>query len=430
MSDRRSAQGKINAAGQTAPALNPRARLHFLFLNIGHFLDHLFTLIFATVAALVLSREWGLSYAELIPYATPGFVAFGLFSLPSGWLADRWSREGMIAVFFIGIGIAAIATSFASSPMEIAIGLFVVGVFAAIYHPVGLALVAEEQRGLGMAIAINGVWGNLGVGSAALITGFLIDVASWHAAFAVPGAVSIAIGLAYLALFHQRIRLRARRTEKAAGPGGRVEAKAIDPAVRALLIRLTILVFFTAAVGSLIFQSTTFALPKVFEERLGGIAGSATIIGALAFLVFAVGSLAQLVVGASLDRFGPRTIFAVVVTIQLVFFAAMPGLVDWAALVVALAFMIGAFGQIPINDYLIGRTAKSELRASVYGARYVVTFTVLAATLPFISWVHANHGFDTLFRVLAGASVALLAAVWLLPNRLPGTEPANPTVKP
>ena len=40
-----------------------RDRISFLFLNIGHYLDHLFTLVFATVAALALSREWGLSYS-------------------------------------------------------------------------------------------------------------------------------------------------------------------------------------------------------------------------------------------------------------------------------------------------------------------------------------------------------------------------------
>ena len=76
-----------------------RDRINFLFLNIGHYLDHLFTLIFATVAALALSREWGLSYSELLKYAAPGFFAFGLFSLPAGWLADKWSREGMMVVF-------------------------------------------------------------------------------------------------------------------------------------------------------------------------------------------------------------------------------------------------------------------------------------------------------------------------------------------
>ncbi len=50
-------------------------RLNFFFLNIGHLYDHLFVLIFATVAALSLSKNWGLTYDELIPYATPGFIA-------------------------------------------------------------------------------------------------------------------------------------------------------------------------------------------------------------------------------------------------------------------------------------------------------------------------------------------------------------------
>ena len=118
-------------------------RLHFLFLNVGDFLDHLFVLIFATVAALALIGKWGMSYAELVPYATPGFIAFGIFSLPAGWLADRWSQEGMMTVFFVGAGLSALVTSFATTPLEIAIGLFAVGIFAAIYHPVGLAMVAR-----------------------------------------------------------------------------------------------------------------------------------------------------------------------------------------------------------------------------------------------------------------------------------------------
>ena len=80
-----------------------RDRAYFLLLNVGHFLDHLFTLIFATVAALVLTREWGVTYGELLAYATPGFFAFGLFALPAGWLADRWSRDGMMVVLFVAL---------------------------------------------------------------------------------------------------------------------------------------------------------------------------------------------------------------------------------------------------------------------------------------------------------------------------------------
>jgi MFS family permease len=394
-----------------------RERLHFLLLNVGHFLDHLFTLIFATVAALALTREWGLGYSDLLKYATPGFFAFGVFALPAGWLADRWSREGMMGVFFVGIGLASIATAFARTPFEIAVGLFVVGLFAAIYHPVGLAIVVQKWKNTGMRLAVNGVWGNLGVGSAALITGYFIDHGGWRTAFVVPGVVSILIGIVYTALMWPEIvRPRPRRAAKAAS------AAAPSPGLKALLLRVSAIVFLTTAVSSIVFQSTTFALPKVFDERLGGLALSATLIGQLAFLVFAVASIGQLIVGHYLDRLGPRTVFMTAAAVQLVFFAVMPGLTDWAALLCAMVFMLAAFGQIPINDYMIGRLAEGEYRARIYGVRYVVSFTVLAATLPLIAFVYENWGFDALFRVLAVSAAVILAAVAQLPRRLPSPQ--------
>jgi MFS family permease len=413
-----------------------RDRSYFLLLNVGHFLDHLFTLIFATVAALALHREWNIGYAELIAYATPGFFAFGVFALPAGWLADRWSRDGMMCVFFVGIGLTAILTGFAQSPWQIGIGLFVIGMFAAIYHPVGLAIVTTKWRNTGMRIATNGVWGNLGVASAALIAGYLIDHGGWRMAFFAPGVFSIAVGLAYMALRRESINVE-RRAPKEAGRAGR---EAESASYRAVLARVSAIVFLTTAVSSVIFQSTTFALPKIFDERLQGLAAQlsawaegagggeqadvATALGSLAFVVFAVASMAQLLVGLMLDRFGPRRVFMIVAAIQIVFFSLMPGLRDAFALAAALGFMLGAFGQIPINDYMIGKLASGAYRARIYGVRYVVSFTVLAATLPLIAFVYDAWGFDTLFRILAGAAVVILAAVAVLPRRLPTPEAA------
>ncbi len=411
-----------------------RDRAYFLLLNVGHFLDHLFTLIFATVAALALHRDWGIGYAELLVYATPGFFAFGVFALPAGWLADKWSRDGMMCVFFVGIGLASIATGLAQTPLQIGVGLFVIGAFAAIYHPVGLAIVTIKWRDTGMRIAVNGVWGNLGVACAALITGFLIDHGGWRMAFFVPGAFSILVGLAYATLRRDTL-VAERRPPKAQRVAVPAPAAA---AYRAVLIRVSAIVFVTAALGSIIFQSTTFALPKIFDERLqglaaelstwtDGIAGSgqgdvATVIGSLAFLVFAVASIAQLVVGSLLDRFGPRPVFVAVAVMQLVFFSLMPGLTDGVALAVALGFMLGAFGQIPINDFMIGKMASGPFRARIYAVRYVVSFTVLALSLPLIAFVYDTWGFDTLFRILAATALVVLAAVVVLPRRLPTPE--------
>jgi len=395
-----------------------RERTHFLLLNVGHFMDHLFTLIFASVAALALHREWGLGYADLLKYATPGFFAFGVFALPAGWLADKWSRDGMMSVFFIGIGIASILTGFARTPFEIALGLFVLGAFAAIYHPVGLAIVVEKWKNTGMRIAVNGVWGNLGVASAALVTGYFIDHGGWRTAFFVPGVVSILIGIGYSVLRWSEI------TQPRARSVAQAPARELPSDVKAMLLRVSMIVFLTTAVSSIVFQSTTFALPKVFDERLGGLAISATALGQLAFLVFALASIGQLIVGHFLDRLGPRTVFMAAAALQVVFFMAMPGLVDVPALICALGFMLAAFGQIPINDYMIGRLADGEWRARIYGVRYVVSFTVLAAALPLIAFIYENWGFDVLFRVLALSAAVILAAVSLLPRRLPATHDA------
>jgi MFS family permease len=290
-----------------------------------------------------------------------------------------------------------------------------------------------KASGTGMAIGINGVWGNFGVGCAALITGWFIDHGGWRSAFIVPGVLSILIGLAYWWLVRADIRSAAVKRQAAVATPAAANSNAAPTSppmsadAKAALWRLTAIVFFTTAVSSIIFQSTTFALPKVFDERLQGIAGSATLVGWLAFLVFAVASMAQLVVGRLLDVLGPRTVFMGAALLQLVFFAAMPGFHDLSALAIALGFMLGAFGQIPINDFMIGKMAKSELRATVYGVRYVVSFSALAATLPLIAWVHGTYGFDMLFRILAVAAALILVAVSMLPRRMPEAAPTVAT---
>ena len=119
---------------QTA-ALDDRARRRSIgFLNWAHFLDHYVILIFPTVV-IGLEAVYGRSYGELLILSTAAFTAFGLFALPSGWLADKWSRRNMIALYYFGTGICCALVGASDSFETLAIALFGVGVFAAIYHP-------------------------------------------------------------------------------------------------------------------------------------------------------------------------------------------------------------------------------------------------------------------------------------------------------
>ena len=108
-----------------------------LFLNIGHFIDHMLMLIFAK-AAFSAGLAFGLAedgaYAEMIPYGIPSLVLFGACAPIAAHLADRWHRNGMIVVFFVGIGLSAVLAGFTNNPLQMAFGLAAIGVFAAIYH--------------------------------------------------------------------------------------------------------------------------------------------------------------------------------------------------------------------------------------------------------------------------------------------------------
>src|SRR5712675_396187 len=166
------------------------------FVNAAHFIDHYSMLIFAA-AVIIMGPTLGMAYSELLPYATPGFVAFGAGSLITGWLGDRWSRRHMMVIFFAGIGASMIAVGLVQTPLQLGAALLAIGLFASIYHPVGTAMIVSYAEKLGREMGLNGVWGNLGVASSALVTGVVGQYLGWRWAFIVPGIVTILIGIAF-----------------------------------------------------------------------------------------------------------------------------------------------------------------------------------------------------------------------------------------
>ena len=391
-------------------------RINFFFLNIGHFFDHMFVLIFATVSALSLTTEWGMSYSELILYATPGLVAFGALAVPVGWLADKWSRENMMAIFFIGIGASTAFTALAETPLQIGAGLLFIGIFAAIYHPVGIAMVVHGREKTGVPLAINGIFGNMGIAVAALMTAVLIDTNGWRAAFVLPGLISIGCGFVYIMFIRASRAVSASKVANfAAAKKAGVSSMTID---RNLIIRTFAIIFITTAIGGFIMRSTTFALPKIFDERLTDITNSATLTGMYSFLVFTLAAFAQLAVGYLIDRYSIKVIFAIVAALQAIFFLIMANLTGLPALLVSLGFMLVVFGQIPINDVLVGRVTRSDWRSRAYALRYVITFSVSATAIPLIALIHAEWSFVILFLVMAIGAAGTFTIVLLLPRAI------------
>ena len=376
-----------------------------LLLNLGHALDHLLMLIFPTVV-LAMSAELGRGYADLLPLSLGGFVAFGAGSIPAGWLADRWSRTGMMTVFFFGIGAAGILTGLANGPAQIALGLTLIGVFAAIYHPVGIAMLVANRENVGRVLGVNGVFGNVGVAFSALLAGALAQAAGWRAAFIVPGAIAIGVGVVF-ALTARGVQAGAP-TRRAAG-AARLS--------RSDLARVFGVLTVATACGGVIFNATTIAMPKVFDERLSSLTHSTLGIGMLVCGVYLVAAMAQLCVGWWLDRRPLKSVFVPVVALQVPLLALAGTMDSYLMLATAVAMMFFVFGQIPINDAMIARYTAEEWRARAYAVRYVVSFSASALAVPLVAWIYKSSGdFRALYYALGALAFVTFSAALMFPS--------------
>jgi MFS family permease len=381
----------------TSQAVDTHRRLSIGFLNWAHALDHFVILIYPTVV-IELEVAYKGTYAQLIALSTASFVAFGLFSLPAGWLADRWSRRNMIAAFYGGCGLALIAAGLAPSLEVLGIALFALGVFAAIYHPVGTAMVIESAVHRGRTVAFNGVCGNLGVSLAAGVTALLTATLSWRGAFLVPGVICVGTVPLYLWLVPDERRHKSARN---ASP-----EVGVSTAIAVTLFGLFVVVALSAG---LVFNTLSVALPKIVDERIPGI--SLLAVGGLTTAVFICGAIAQLTVGRLVERFPIHILFAAMAIMQFigVIWTVYAGGVT---LLFALAFTMAAiYGQITVNDLVIARYTADAWRGRVYAVRYFLTFMISGVAVSMIAVLYGRGGFPLVLGVNALVALGFLVAV-------------------
>jgi MFS family permease len=387
------------SAARTVGTDDLARRRSIAFLNWAHALDHFVLLIYPTVV-IGLQVVYQRSYSELIALSSATFVAFGVFSLPAGWLADRWSRRNMMAAFYIGCGLSLAGAGFAPNLAALAVAMFALGTFAAIYHPVGMAMLIEASNARGRTLAFNGVCGNLGVSLAAGISAALATWFGWRAAFFAPAVVLVLTGLFYLWLTpNDRHHAKTRQS---------APAVPLTPRLAVILFGLFIVIALSAG---LTFNVLTVALPKIVDERLSRDL-PLVLVGSIATVVLVCGALAQLTVGRLVEWVQPHVIFAIVTGIG--FLGNL-----WASyasgvtLLIALAIAVAAiYGQVTVNDMIMARYTADAWRGRVYAVRYFLLFISAGAAIGMISLLHERGGFALVLGV--NAIIALLLFVTTL----------------
>ncbi len=381
----------------------PRAAA--LMLNLAHLVDHLFLLIFATAVATI-AQEFGFArWEDLMPYGAGAFVMFGLASLPAGRLGDLWGRRQMMLVFFFGMGVSAILAAFTRNAWELAAALTLLGVFSAIYHPVGIPMLVQGAAKPGVVIGINGLSGNLGIAAAALVTGLLVKAFGWRAAFFVPGVVCLLLGLVFA-------RVVPHETEPPSKRGGK-RASSLSPAQ---LARVFVVMTVASATGGMVFNMTTNGNGQLLAERLRGVVDDPATLGLLLALVYAVSSVAQVVVGRLIDRVPLRRLQMSILLMQVPLLLLASQAQGWWLFAALVGMMVMIFGAIPFTDAVIVRYVDDRMRSRVAGMRLTVSVGISSLAVWALGPVVKAAGFGSLLMVLAGLSLLTAAIVSFLPE--------------
>ena len=384
-------------------------RLPIVFASLGHFCLHVQTALFLTVV-LALEKAWALPYDRLIGLWTAGALLLGLGAPLAGWLSDQFGETPLMITFFVGCGGATIACGFAAGPTSLAICLTLMGAFGAIYHPVGSAWVMRSPAARGKTMATVGVFGGLGLAVAGVVAGGLTALAGWRMAFALPGAISIAVG--FVLLRYLRIG-RIVRAEHALTPAAEPRPGEVRRAFAVLAV--------TMSLSSVVYSSFVTMLPKWLSLAVGPAVGGGIFgIGALVSAVFLASAFAQFVGGHFADRGSAKAIYVASYGFKLVALLLAVFVTGWpafgSAVIIAFFFDVAS----PVESVLMARWTPGARRGLVFGIRNGIGTIAAPLGVLLVSRLYRDEiGFGLLFGILSALVVVIFAAAVFLPPEQP-----------
>ncbi|MCW5745571.1 MAG: MFS transporter [Alphaproteobacteria bacterium] len=384
-----------------------------LLINLGHAMDHWILVVFLYTVA-VLAGVWGTDWKELTPYAFGASFMFGAGSIISGKLGDQWGRRSMMIVFFAGMGVSSLVIALCQTKWQIGLALTLMGAFASIYHPVGIPMLVQKAEKPGFTIGVNGLVGNLGVALGASVSVWLATRYGWQMAYIVPAIICLAAAVAFAVLVPREDEAPAKRKQK---------MLALPPAVMA---RVFLIMTITAVSGSIVFNFTTNSNGEFLKAGVRQLADNPAALSVALLAVFSIASLAQLAVGAMIDRFPLKRIYLPIILCQIPLFLLAAHATGWALLATVITYMVFVFGAIPFTDAMIVRYIDDRLRSRVTGVRLAIGFGISSLVVALIGPSVKAAGFPTLLMLLAGVATISLTALSFLPDERAVTAVPQP----
>jgi NNP family nitrate/nitrite transporter-like MFS transporter len=197
MSNKSAASEIVGAAGAGEASFRSQVGPVFFFTAI--FLLNFISRVILSPLLPTIERELAIGHGQA------GFFFFlisaGYLSglLGSGFLSSRSTHHRTILMSGTGVGLALFVLSAANGLWLMRAGLFGLGLAAGLYMPSAIATITAlvDQRHWGKAIAIHELAPNLAFFTGPFVAELFLTRASWRAALATLGVISIVITAAY-----------------------------------------------------------------------------------------------------------------------------------------------------------------------------------------------------------------------------------------
>jgi MFS family permease len=313
-------------------------------------------------------------------------------------------------IFFVGTGFASIgAALWLDSPAIFVSALAALGLFSGIYHPAGLGLISKEMTRVSLGMGYNGMFGNLGLALAPLLTGIMNWIWGPRAAYLI---------LAGLNFWGVILMLTCPVSESK--PDLSRQSDRGNGMVAAFLILLAAMML-----GGIIYRGATVILPTYVELKTpllfqwlirvtGGEFSQNLVATTVTSLIFLIGICGQYSGGRSADRFDPRWCYLIFfgITGPAAFFMVFAR--DLLLVGLAVIFFFFLLGMQPIENTLIAKFTPKRFHHSAYGAKFILTFGVGALAVKIDAAIEAAYRIETVFFFLALATVTSVGVIVLL----------------
>ena len=382
------------------------SKLTVTYAALGHLLMHMFAA-FYFVIVLAIEDDWKLSYDELLNLWFLGSLLVGLGALPAGWISDRWSRSGMIAIMFIGLGISSLLCGLSGNKVSLFISLSLLGLFCAIYHPAGISWVVNTSKETGKALGFNNIFGGVGIGLGAFFAGVLIEQFNWQAAFMLPGLISLVVGLSLT--YHLK--------------SGKISLKNIsseqfrDNPEKNQMLKIAIIMLLSITCLSFVYQILQTSLPKAIDIRLtDSLDLSTSDIGYIVAAIYIVSGLMNYVGGILTDKYSEKLIYSIGIVGQGLLLLLIVSLSNYWLIAISLAIVAFNSSILPAENLLLAKFSPEKYQSLVYGIKFIVSFTVGPIALIMISRSYDLTGeFGVLYFAFGFVMIIMFLIVLTLP---------------